>query len=108
MTPGVEETLVRMVGDLKDEVGHIRGTVEATLEQAQKTNGRVTTLEGKVVAIEGKIEHEAGAEEERSTQAQRRSAWNAARLNWINQLMFAISGGIAGSALYGAHLLHWL
>lgn len=44
--------LYNLIAELKEDVGHVKGTTEATLEQAKKTNGRVTKLEDKVSTLE--------------------------------------------------------
>lgn len=116
MTEDVESALLGHVVNLAGAVEHVRGIAEQTLEQAKRTNGRVSDLEEQVAdhaawrtQHDHKVElheaHAAGATAAHAEHAersrQRRAAW--ARVfrfafdNW--ELGVAIGVGVAGGLI---------
>jgi hypothetical protein len=48
-----QDTLYNLIAEMKEDIGHIKGTAEATYEQAKKTNGRILKAEADIEDLKG-------------------------------------------------------
>lgn len=50
-----QHDVYKLLMEIREEIGHLKGTTEATLSQATKTNGRVTVLEKEHNTLAAKV-----------------------------------------------------
>lgn len=58
--PGFEAQVLQMIGDIKEQIGELRGISEQTLRQATKTNGGLAAVTQRVNVIEAHCAERAG------------------------------------------------
>ena len=44
----MDDKILQLLTQMSEDIGHLKGTSEATLEQATKTNGRLLRAEGEI------------------------------------------------------------
>ncbi len=77
------------LGEMRSDITEISITQKQTLEQAQRTNGRVTKLESRADELEAKDDTSAGAKTVRKTFFA--SCWDVGKI-----ILAAVVGGVAG------------
>lgn len=51
----METDVYKLLMEIREDIGHLKGTTEATLQQATKTNGRVSVVEKELNTLQTKV-----------------------------------------------------